>query len=479
MKLSENLLQNIKVLKILLGDSDDIIFFDFKIGDLNATAVYVDSITDKSMLGLEVLAPLKKLAEPITVGKAAKSITSANVKVSDNTSDAAEEILYGNTVIFIDGKKRALSVDLKKFESRAIAEAPTGFSIRGPRNGFVETIKINLSLIRRYVKSEQLKIENSQIGKYTKTSVSLIYISDLVNKELVEKVRKKLANISIDGIPDSSYISKFLNEKKYSLFKQVGSTERPDVFIERLLEGRVGILVDGSPFALTLPYLLIEDFQSSEDYYISRYRANGARLVRIVALLIAILLPSIYVAAQLFHLHLLPLNFLLTIISSIKGIPLSPSMEMFFIMLIFEILNETSVRMPKYVGMALGVVGALVLGETVVNAGIVSTPAVLIMALSGICIYTVPEIVETTSLLRLLFLLLAGSVGVYGIILISAFMLCYLTTLDNYGVPYMAPYSPLIQNDLQDGLLMQNVLDMKKRPESIGSPNVYRRGKNK
>ncbi len=479
MKLTDELSDNLKIIKTIIGGSDDVIFFDFRIGDLNATAVYVDSLTDKDMLGIEVISPLKKLDSPITVGKAAKNITLANVKPIGKTTLCVNDILNGNTVIFIDTKTKALSVDLKKFESRAITEAPTGFSIKGPRNGFVETIKVNLSLVRRYVKSENLIIENKEIGKYTKTCVSLIYISDIVKDGLVEKVKKKLETISIDGVPDSSYISKFLSEKKYSLFKQVGSTERPDVFIERLLEGRVGIIVDGSPFALTLPYLLIEDFQSAEDYYISKYRANAARIVRIVALLISILLPSLYVAAQLFHLHLLPLNFLLTIINSIKGIPLSPSLEMFFIMLIFEILNETSVRMPKYVGMALGVVGALVLGETVVNAGIVSTPAVLIMALSGICIYTVPEIVETTSLLRLFFLLLAGSVGVYGIILISAFMLAYLTTSDNYGVPYLAPYSPLITNDMQDGFLMKNVIDMKKRPSSLGSPNKIRRGKQK
>ena len=477
MKLSEDINQNVKIVKALIGDSDDVIFFDFTIGEKSAVAIYVDSITDRNMLGLEVLAPLKKISEPFTVKGIAKKITLANVQVRENLTECTQDVLGGSAAIIIEGKKRAITVDLKKFETRAIAEPPTGFSIRGPRNGFVETIKTNLSLIRRYVKSDKLKVENGVVGKYTQTSYSLVFIDGIAKTELVEKLRKKLKEISIDGVPDSSYISKFIGEKKNSLFKQVGTTERPDVFIERLLEGRVGILVDGSPFALTLPYMLVEDFQSAEDYYISTHRANVARGIRIVALLLSILLPSFFVAAQLFHLQLIPLNFLLTIISSIKGIPLSPSMEMFFIMLIFEILNETSVRMPKYVGMALGVVGALVLGETVVNAGIVSTPAVLIMALSGICIYTVPEIVESTSILRILFLLLAGSVGIYGIILLSAFMLCYLTTFENYGTPYLAPYSPLISNDMQDGFQMINIVDMKKRPEAIGSPNKYRRKK--
>ncbi len=224
--------------------------------------------------------------------------------------------------------------------------------------------------------------------------------------------------------------------------------------------------------------MLIEDFQSAEDYYISSFRANLARGVRVISLALAIFLPAFFVAAQLFHIQLLPLNFLLTIVNGIKGIPLSPSMEMFFILLIFEILNETSVRMPKYVGMAIGVVGALVLGETVVHAGIVSTPAVLIMALSGICIYTVPDIVESTSVLRLLFLMFAGSIGVYGIIICFGIILIYLSTIENYGSPYLAPYSPLIKNDLQDGIVMKRVDEMLRRPESIGSPNKIRRKEN-
>lgn len=299
-------------------------------------------------------------------------------------------------------------------------------------------------------------------------------IDGITDPSLVKKIKNKLENVKIDGIPDSSYVSKILYERKNSLFKQVGSTERPDVLIERMLEGRIGILVDGSPFALTLPYLLIEDFQTAEDYYISHYRANLVRALRVLAIFLSVFLPGLFVAAQLFHLQLIPLNFLLTIVNSIKGIPLSPSLEMFFLLLIFEILNETSIRMPKYVGMALAVVGALVLGETAVNAGLVSTPAVLIMAMSGISIYTVPELTETTSILRFIVLLIAGSIGGYGIVLTEAFLTCYLCASENYGVPYVAPYSPLILNDLQDGIYMSDVTSMPLRPQALNAKNKRR-----
>lgn len=473
MIIGKDLLKNEKILKALLC-SDDVIFFKFTAGSKNALAVYVDSITDKETLGLQVIFPLKNANVSQSVKKLAKTITCANVKTVTEIKEAANEVLNGSTVILIDGKAGGFAADVKKFDVRAIAEPPTELAIRGPRNGFIESIKTNLSLVRRYLKTTALKIETTEIGKYSSTTVAIMSIDGITDPSLVKKIKNKLENVKIDGIPDSSYVSKILYERKNSLFKQVGSTERPDVLIERMLEGRIGILVDGSPFALTLPYLLIEDFQTAEDYYISHYRANLVRALRVLAIFLSVFLPGLFVAAQLFHLQLIPLNFLLTIVNSIKGIPLSPSLEMFFLLLIFEILNETSIRMPKYVGMALAVVGALVLGETAVNAGLVSTPAVLIMAMSGISIYTVPELTETTSLLRFIVLLIAGSVGGYGIVLIEAFLTCYLCATENYGVPYVAPYSPLILNDLQDGIYMSDVTSMPFRPQALNAKNKRR-----
>ena len=204
MKLVKDLAENVKVAKTLIGDSDDVILFPFKIGDDDALAIYIDSITDKNMLGLEVLSPLKKLGEIKTVAVMSKSITTASVTVLDEQYKCAEDVLDGKTVIFFENKKKAFSVDVKKFETRSITEPPTGFSIRGPRSGFVESIKVNLSLVRRYLKTKDLKVENSTVGKYTKTSVSLIYISGIAREGLVEKIREKLSKISVDGVPDSS-----------------------------------------------------------------------------------------------------------------------------------------------------------------------------------------------------------------------------------------------------------------------------------
>ncbi|MDY2842318.1 MAG: spore germination protein, partial [Candidatus Borkfalkiaceae bacterium] len=247
-----------------------------------------------------------------------------------------------------------------------------------------------------------------------------------------------------------------------------------DILAARILEGRVAVLVDGSPIALTVPYLLIEDFQSPGDYYSSSYSATLARLIRLFAVCISILLPAFFVAAELFHLQLIPLSFLLTIVNSIKGIPLSPSYEMFFTLLIFEILNEASVRMPKYVGMVVSIVGGLVLGETAVTAGIISAPALMIIALSGICLYTVPELEQSFSVIRLLFLVIGGSFGGYGLILLSAAFLIYITSFENFSTPLAAPFSPLIVKDLKDGIYKGFFAEQNMRPLSIKNANEIR-----
>jgi spore germination protein KA len=257
----------------------------------------------------------------------------------------------------------------------------------------------------------------------------------------------------------------------------VGTTERPDVFAAKLAEGRVGILVDGSPIALTLPFAQVEDFQSNEDYYVSPFMASIFRALRFFSVLVALLAPSLYVCSQLFKMQLLPLSLTMTIAKSTKDIPLSPSMEMFLVLFMLEVLKEASIRMPKYVGMSLSVVGALVLGEAAVSAGFLSTPTIIVVAFSGICLYAVPNFVETGSILRWLFLLTAGSVGPFGLTLCVAFVLYYMLTADNFGMPLLAPFSPLTRSDLKDSLVKFSLLSLRQRPRIYGSKNRTRIGK--
>ncbi len=475
MKLQENLQKNLSVIKNLIC-GEDIIYFNFTINNTPSCVIYVESLSDKISIGKQIISPLSSYKKEVNAKDILNNLTHPEGEILTSYEKCTQKIVGGDAVIFIDGINKAITVATKKPATRPVTEPPTSSILKGPREGFVESIQTNMSLIRGRLRSKDLCYERFSVGKYSNTTVGIVYISGVANEEIVKTVRQKIQNISIDGIIDSSYIIKMISSHKTSMFKEVGTTEKPDILSAKLLEGKVGIIVDGSPIILTVPFLFVEDFQSSEDYYINNYRANLSRLIRLSAVLVAIYLPAFFVAAQLFHLQLIPLNFLLTIVGSIKGIPLSPSVEMFFTLFIFETLNEASIRMPRYVGIAMSVVGALVLGETAVNAGIVSTPTIMIVALSGICLYTVPDMTETLSVLRLLFLIIGGSFGGYGIILTSVALLTYLSSFKSFGVPYLSPYSPLILNDLQDGLSLDFLANIKRRPISFKSPNKIRKG---
>lgn len=473
-KLSDKLQKNVEMLKEALP-SEDILTFEFLLpSGRQCAAIYADGITNKELLGEQVAKPLSKYQGKDEFEEIKKALTAPENKEETETANLAKEILDGNTALLIDGFEKALIIGVKTVPLRAITEPPTDIAIKGPRAGFVEDVKTNMSLLRAKLKTPDLLFKTLTVGKRSNTKIVVCYLKNIAKDQTVAEIEERLKRIDIDGIPDSSYISLFLSKRKHSIFKQTGTTEKPDILAAKMLEGRIGILVDGSPIALTVPYLIVEDFQASEDYFVSPYRASFTRFIRAFSLILSIYLPAFYVAAQLFKLQLLPLGLLLTIASSIQGLPLSPSLEMFLTLLLLEVLTEASVRMPKYVGMALSVVGALVLGDTAVNAGFLSTPAILIIALSGICLYTVPNLIETTSLVRMLMLLTAGSVGTYGIILVTAFLLYYLFSSESYGAPLLAPFSPMVENDLKDSLIKYNAQQLPKRPSLLRGKNQTR-----
>lgn len=473
MKLSTKLQTNAEYLKSRLK-SEDIEFLQVDAGKKKGLLIFIKDLVDKTALGELILQPISRYKGEGTEKDVTELFLSPEQTPVNTMEDIIEEIVMGKAVFVCDGFKNAYSFGFQKFEKRSISEPPTSSVIKGPREGFVESLPVNVSLIRRKIKSPDLHFESLIIGKYSMTNVCLCYIDSIADKNLVKKLKTKLKTINIDAVLDSSYVAKFLGEHKTSVFKQVGNTEKPDILAAKILEGRVAVLVDGSPIALTVPYLLIEDFQSPSDYYNSAYSATIARTIRLFSVLLSIYLPAFFVSAELFHLQLIPLSFLLTIVNSIKGIPLSPSFEMFFTLMIFEILNEASVRMPKYVGMVVSIVGGLVLGETAVSAGIISAPTLMIVALSGICLFTVPEMEQIFSIIRFLFLIIGGSVGGYGLLIASATLLIYLVSFENYSTPLVAPFSPLITKDLKDGFFKGFLLEQKNRPLSLGNKNRRR-----
>lgn len=455
--------------------SEDILVFEFESAAGKKFAViYADGIVDKNMIGELVIKPLKYAEKDATAAEVKKLLASPDVKDGKDLKDAVKNISDGNAVLYTDGEKEFFVIGVKMPPGRAVAEPPTQVTVKGPREGFTEDIKVNLGLVRKRVKSDKLQIKMLTVGKQSQTAVAICYLEGICPEGLPERIEKEICANKIDIIPDSSYVSAFISERPHSLFKRNATCEKPDIFCAKICEGRVGIIADGSPIALTAPYMLIEDFQTAEDYYAVSYRSTILRILRLAALLVGIILPAVYVCAQLFKIQLIPAQLLFKIASSVAGIPLSPSVEIFLTLFVLEVLNEASIRMPKYVGLALSVVGALVLGDTAVKAGIISTPAVIIIAFSAICLYTVPDLVETSTTLRLLFLIIAGSLGTYGVVLAIAFLLCYLVTEQDYGVPLMAPYAPLIARDMRDGLIKTNAYALNKRPKVFKTGNRVR-----
>ena len=391
-------------------------------------------------------------------------------------SEAVNHILEGDAVIFLNGIPDCITVNTKNWEKRSITEPPTEALVRGPREGFTEDFKTNITLIEKRLRTRKLAIEKFHIGRESHTAVGVCYIGGIVRPGLVREVVERIKSINIDSISDSHYLVPVLEERPYSLFPQVGTAEKPDAIASKLLEGRVAVVVDGSPIVLTVPFMLIEDFHSGEDYYERNSFATFLRVLRLIAVAFAVFLPGLYVADLTYHYEMVPLKLLITVINSLKGIPLTPMWEILFIMLLFEIIREASIRMPKSLGTAMSIVGALVLGDTAVKAGIISSPGVMIIALSSIALYTVPAIVGTTSLLRILFTLVGGLGGVYGLLLASIALVHYLASLNSLGTPSLAPFAPFISGDLKDGVVRAPLFSLKTRPEAIGSPNKRRIG---
>ena len=509
-KIVENLQENLSLLKELLP-AEDVLTYSFHTKDGTDCAIlYADGMVDKQVLGELVARPLTRLTlsarnqEPESKGgryatnknegtmyalnkngwgryatnelkeTVKTSLLFPELKEEREIKKLVKEVLDGNSVLLVNGLSTAFVVGAKSLPTRTVSEPPTDIAIKGPREGFIEDVKTNMSLVRKRLKTPKLRFEVVKIGRRSNTNVAVCYLDGICKNEIKKKILSQLRKIDIDCIVDSSYLATLLAPRQHSIFKQVGTTEKPDIFCAKLVEGRVGLLVDGSPIALTLPFILTEDLQTSEDYFISPFMATIYRAIRFFALCVALLLPAFYVTAQLFKLQLLPLGLTLTIAGSVQGLPLSPSMEIFVVVLLLEILKEASTRMPKYVGMSLSVVGALVLGETAVRAGLLSTTAIIVVAISGICLYTVPNFVETGSVLRWIFLLVAGSEGGFGIVLLSTFLLYYLVSADGFGVPLLAPFSPLCVNDLKDTAVKYGFDGLKNRPKFLDSINKTR-----
>ena len=385
--------------------------------------------------------------------------------------DLVLKLQSGFAVLLVDGCSRGIAVGVQGFNSRGIDEPSGELNVRGSREGFVEVIRTNMSMIRRRIKSPTLVFDLYPIGERSNTDICICYISDKVSPKLLADVRKRLKSVKLNTILESGYIQPFLEGKGGWFFSECGTCERPDTFAAKLYEGRVGILVDGTPFGLIVPHLFIESFQTLDDYTQKPFYAFFIRLVRLAAYFITLFLPGAYVAVASFNPEMLPSALILNLAAAKQTAPYSLLVECLFIHFMYEILREAGIRLPRPVGHAIGVVGGLVIGDITVSAGLVGAPMVLIVALSGLCSFVVPTMYEKIVVLRFLYILAGGIFGLYGLLLAAGAVTIKMCSLNTYGIPYMSPISPFTPKAMRDMFVRSGWRRMEKGDVTVQSLN--------
>jgi spore germination protein KA len=473
-ELSRDLAANLRVLRTALGESMDVIVREFTLGPIPVALVCIDGLLDKPSVQENVLRAIMVDTHLIdAAGAGARNLVSlvkerilsvGEVKEIRDTVAVIDGVLNAHAAILFDQNDSGLLVNLPGFKMRSIEEPKTEPVVRGPREGFVESLRVNLSLLRRKVKSPELRLQHHRVGRVTRTDVCVAYIEGLADPEVVDEVRRRLGRIDIDGILESGYIEQIIEDAPQSLFPTVGNTEKPDRLAAQLLEGRVGILTDGTPTTLTVPYLFVETLQSSEDYYIRHIPSSFFRILRTFALLLTMLLPALYVATSSFNPEMLPTALLITMAASREGIPIPAVGEILVLGIFYEVLREAGLRLPRPVGEAVSIAGAIVIGQAAVQAGLVSTPAIIVTALTGIASFVIPSQADAWILVRLFIVSLTAVAGFFGLFTALTLILAHLASLRSFGVPYLTPLAPLKTEGLKDTFVRASWRAMDRRP---------------
>ncbi|MDQ0255075.1 spore germination protein KA [Evansella vedderi] len=481
-EISMDLNENIKNIKASFNDSSDILYRNFFIGEQKACIVYISGLTNEDRIYENVLSPLMEEKGEFTSLQdlVENKITVSEIKQLGTFKELIKDLATGFQIILVENQQDAISTGLPKWEKRSIEEPQAEHVVRGPREGFTETIDDNISLLRRRVRSPKLTVKGRSIGDITQTEVSVVYINGIADKTLIEEVNKRLDRIKIDGILDTSYIVELIEDNPYSPFPQTLNTERPDVVTAYLLEGHVAVLVDGSPFTIVAPATIYSLLQASEDYYERYIIGSAIRWLRYFFVVIALLLPSMYIAILTYHQEMVPTTLIISIAASREMVPFPALIEAFLMEIMFEILREAGLRLPKQVGPAVGIVGALIIGEAAVQAGIVSAPMVIVVAVTGIASFAIPRYNAGISIrmLRFPIMILAGSIGLLGIMLGCIAIVIHLCSLRSFGTPYLAPLAPMQFKDIKDVLMRAPIWKMNTRPHLTGYGNRNRQGTN-
>lgn len=454
----KSLQENIRNIQKIVSQSSDLLINPFLIDDINCCLICYEGMISTQVITNLILRPLTNLhiKESATSDDIFNHVHDRMLMTIDRGlcteyGDLIRRLMSGFAILLIDGCNTAFAFGVQGFITRGITEPPSEGNIRGAHEGFVEIVRSNMSLVRRRVKSPMLKFELFPVTGTSNVDVVLAYMTDRVPLKLVKKIRQQLENLPLESVLGSGYIEPFLDTNK-SIFSGVSATERPDVFCAKLIEGRIGLLIDGTPFALVLPSLFIENFQTLDDYNFRPFYTFLIRWIRYFAFFLAIFLPAVYVTMVTFHPELFNHTLLVTLAAAEQTAPLPLATEAFIVLIFYEIIREAGVRLPKNVGGAVSIVGGLIIGDAAVSAGIISNPLLLTCAISVTASFVIPNLNQQITMLRFIAVAAGGIGGIYGISLLAAIMLVNICALENHGAPVMSPISPFTPKAMRDVL---------------------------
>lgn len=473
---------NVGKVKEILKDCDDVVYRDFKVGvkqNFSLCIVYVDGLINKESVSDFVLESLMEGArglEPTPKGikdNLIELITKGNISITEieevsTIEETIDAILSGETALFIDKYDKAIILSSRGWPTRSINESQVETVVRGPRDAFTETLKVNTTLIRRRIKDPKLKVKMVQIGRRSKTDVAVMYIEDIVNDGILGEVFTRLGKVDVDAIVESAILEEHIQDDYYSPFPQIENTERPDSVAASLYEGRIALVIDNTPSVLVVPATIGTIMQSSEDYYTRWVVAGITRIIRYIAAAVVVLAPGLYIAVTSFHPGLLPTRLAFYVAGTRVNVPFPAVIEAFLMEITIEFLREAGTRISGPIGTTIGIVGGLIIGQAAVEAGIVSPLMIIIVAVTTVASFTIPsyEFAAALRFYRFFIMVLASILGLYGIMLGIILMLTHLADLNSFGIPFTSPFSGLGLNtgDLKDVLARVPMSRMRYRP---------------
>ncbi|MDI4650177.1 spore germination protein [Cohnella hashimotonis] len=456
--------------------SEDLVCQPVSAGGIACTLVYFETIVDKTTLFAHLIRPLREQtslqANDLLDGLLNGAIASIQATRCKDVDQAVSAMLEGQAALLINaGRDGVCLFPVTQYNDRAVTESQHETVIVGPQEAFVENVRTNLALVRHKLKHPDFKVEKYTFGRFTKTETYLVYIEGLCNVDVLNEVKKKLAATDVSSVLGASYIAERMQDMRLSPFPTVQYSERPDTLAAALMEGRIGMMIDGTPQSLIVPVTFFSLMQSAEDYYQNFMASTWIRWIRLFFVAMSFLVPSVYVAVTTFHPEIVPANLLQTITAARENIPFPALAEVLIMELIFEGLREAGIRIPRPLGQTVSIIGAIVIGQATVQAGIVSAPTVIVVSITGIASFVIPhfELGLAFRLLRFPLLLLGGLLGMAGLVTGLFILFWHLVSLSSFGVPYMHPVSPLSLRDWKDTFIRINWTRMNPRPE------VYRK----